>query len=174
MKVIIIGGGVGGLGLAQGLRRSGVDVEVFERDTAPGRRWEGYRLHINPAGARALHACLPDPVWREFLATAGPGGDFGFLTDQLAELVVIEESIMHPDGARPEENHYAADRATLRRVLSTGLDDVLRYGATFVEYRRLPDGRVEARFADGRTAVGDVLIAADGASSVLRRQYLPT
>ena len=118
---------------------------------APGSRWEGYRIHVNPAGARALHACLPDPVWREFLATAGPGGDFGFLTEQLDELVVVEESIMYPDGAGPEESHYAADRATLRRILTTGLDDVLRYGATYVEHRRLA-GRPGARPASPTAA----------------------
>ncbi len=173
MNVIIIGGGIGGLALAQGLHRAGVEVAVYERDPATGRRWEGYRLHINPAGARALHACLPEPVWRQFLATAGPGGDFGFLTEQLDELVVVEESIMYPGRAAPQESHYAADRATLRRILSTGLADVIRYGATYIDHTTLPDGRVRARFADGRTAVGDVLIGADGASSRLRRQYLP-
>lgn len=73
MKVIVVGGGIGGLGLAQALRHQGVDVEVYERDATRGSRWEGYRLHINPAGARALHACLPEAGWQEFRATAGPG-----------------------------------------------------------------------------------------------------
>ncbi|HET6259869.1 MAG TPA: NAD(P)/FAD-dependent oxidoreductase [Pseudonocardia sp.] len=173
MNVIIIGGGIGGLCLAQGLRRAGIDVTVHERDRAPGSRWEGYRIHINPVGARALHACLSDAGWQEFLATAGPGGDFGFLTEQLEQLVVVEESIMYPDGADPAESHYAADRATLRRLLRTGLEDVVQFGAEFVGYEQRPDGRVEATFADGRTAVGDVLVGADGAASRVRRQYLP-
>ncbi|HVH22218.1 MAG TPA: FAD-dependent monooxygenase, partial [Pseudonocardia sp.] len=158
---------------AQGLGRSGVPVEVYERDTAADSRWSGYRIHINPVGARALHACLPPRTWQEFLATSGPGGDFGFLTDRLDELLVVEESIMYPGGAAPQEGHYAADRATLRRLLTTGLDDVLHYGATYVEHKRLDDGRILVRFADGRTAVADVLIGADGASSAVRRQYLP-
>ena len=79
---------------------------------------------------------------------------------------------MYP-GDRPEENHYAADRATLRRVLATGMSDVVRYGARFVDHQRLGDGRIEARFADGSTAVGDVLVGADGAASPVRRQLLP-
>ena len=171
MKVMIIGGGIGGLALAQALRRHRIDVEVYERDTALGSRWEGYRLHINPAGARALHACLPDAGWQEFQTTAGPGGSFGFLTEQLAKLVVVEESTMYPGGAAdPTANHYAADRATLRRLLSSGLDDVLHTGAEFVDYEVMSDGRVRADFADGSTASGDLLVGADGANSRVRRQ----
>ena len=173
MNVIVIGGGIGGLALAQGLRGAGVPVQVYERDTGPGQRWDGYRIHVNPVGARALHACLPAPAWREFLATAGPGGDFGFLTSRLDELLVVEESIMYPGGAAPAAGHYAADRTTLRRILATGLDEALHYGAEYVGHRTLPDGRVQARFADGRSAEGDVLVGADGAGSRLRRRYLP-
>ena len=173
MQVLIIGGGIGGLALAQGLRRAGVDVVVHERDRSVGSRWEGYRIHINPVGARALHAVLPAAGWEEFLATAGPGGEFGFLTEQLDELVVVEESIMYPGRADPAENHYAADRATLRRVLASGLDDVVRFGSEFVGYVRRPGGRVEAQFADGTTAVGDLLVGADGPASRVRGQLLP-
>jgi 2-polyprenyl-6-methoxyphenol hydroxylase-like FAD-dependent oxidoreductase len=173
MQVLIIGGGIGGLALAQGLRRAGVDVAVHERDHGVGSRWEGYRIHINPTGARALHALLPADAWQEFLATAGPGGDFGFLTEQLDELVVVEESIMYPGAVDPAEDHYAADRATLRRVLTSGLEDVVRLGSEFVGYELRPDGRVEARFADGTTAVADVLVGADGPASRVRAQLLP-
>jgi 2-polyprenyl-6-methoxyphenol hydroxylase-like FAD-dependent oxidoreductase len=173
MRVLVIGGGIGGLALAQGLRRAGIEVAVHERDQGVGSRWEGYRIHINPTGARALHALLPADGWQEFLATAGPGGDFGFLTEQLDELVVVEESIMYPGATEPAENHYAADRATLRRVLTGGLDGVVRLGSEFVGYELRPDGRVEARFADGSTAVADLLVGADGPSSRVRAQLLP-
>jgi 2-polyprenyl-6-methoxyphenol hydroxylase-like FAD-dependent oxidoreductase len=173
VQVLVIGGGIGGLALAQGLRGAGVDVAVHERDHGAGSRWEGYRIHINPTGARALHALLPPAGWQEFLATAGPGGDFGFLTEQLDRLVVVEETIMYPDAADPAENHYAADRATLRRVLTGGLEDVVRFGSEFVGHTERPDGRVEACFADGSTAVADVLVGADGPASRVRAALLP-
>ena len=174
MNVIVIGGGIGGLCVAQGLRQAGVDVEVYERDVGPGSRWEGYRIHVNPAGARSLKACLPAPLWEAFLATSGRCGDFGYLTERLEELVVVEESIEYPQGAAdPAEDHYAVDRATLRRLLLAGLDDAVHFGAEFVRYEHTGDGRVAAVFADGHRAVGDILVGADGASSRVRGQYLP-
>ncbi|MDQ2790852.1 MAG: NAD(P)-binding protein [Actinomycetota bacterium] len=131
--VIIIGGGIGGLCLAQGLRKAGVAVQVYEHDRAPGDRPQGYRIHVNPAGARSSQACLPDRLWEAFLATSGPGGAFGFLTEQLDELVVIEESIMYPGGsADPAQDHYAVDRRTLRRLLLAGLDDEVHFDAEFI------------------------------------------
>ena len=59
-KVLVIGAGAGGLCLAQGLKREGIDVQVFERDPSPVQTRAGYRLSISPTGARALKACLPD------------------------------------------------------------------------------------------------------------------
>ena len=63
-EVVIIGAGIGGLCLAQGLRKAGIPVQVYERDTRPGSRWEGYRIAINADGAAALEACLPDRCGR--------------------------------------------------------------------------------------------------------------
>ena len=82
MRVLIIGGGLGGLCLAQGLVKAGVEVTVFERDRTRAERLDRYRLHVSPAGSRALRACLPDSAWQAFLLGAGEAeGGFGFLTD---------------------------------------------------------------------------------------------
>lgn len=36
LHVLVIGGGIGGLCLAQGLKKSGMSVAVYERDAAAG------------------------------------------------------------------------------------------------------------------------------------------
>ena len=49
----------------------------------------------------------------------------------------------------------------------------MRFGKTFTHYSPAQDGRVTAHFADGTSAVGDVLAGADGTASAVRHQLLP-
>jgi 2-polyprenyl-6-methoxyphenol hydroxylase-like FAD-dependent oxidoreductase len=65
-------------------------------------------------------------------------------------------------------------RLALRRILLEGLDHVVHFGKQCIAFDDAPHGGVMARFADGSTATGDVLIGADGASSHLRAQLLPS
>jgi 2-polyprenyl-6-methoxyphenol hydroxylase-like FAD-dependent oxidoreductase len=73
----------------------------------------------------------------------------------------------------PAEWHYPIDRLMLRRILLTGLEDVVHFGREFTRYERGSDGRVTAHFADGGRVTADVLVGADGAGSRVRRQRLP-
>src|SRR3954468_9503318 len=99
--VVVIGGGIGGLCLAQGLKAAGVSVAVYERNSS-GAWPEGYRIHINPVGRQALHACLQPVLGDVFVATAGkPPAGLGFLTEQLDELLVVGEAFMSNKAGNP-------------------------------------------------------------------------
>jgi salicylate hydroxylase len=173
LHVIIIGGGIGGLTLAQGLKKSGVSVAVYERDRTATDRLQGYRVHINPTGSRALHACLPPTLFDAFARTCGkPTAGMRFITERMGVLLAIDRFDAEAD-ADPVALHRSASRITLRQVLLSGLDDVVHFDKTFVRYEESPTGRVVAHFADGSTAEGDVLVAADGGGSRVRRQFLP-
>lgn len=65
--VVIIGGGLGGLCLAQGLKKAGISVAVYERDRTSSDRLQGYRIHIEPQGNQALSACLPADLFNTYL-----------------------------------------------------------------------------------------------------------
>jgi salicylate hydroxylase len=173
-RVAIVGGGTGGLCLAQALHKAGVEVSVYERSRLRTERLQGYRVHVNPRGSRALHDCLPPDLWQAFVATSGTSGNsFGFITEQLTDLLFIEDELTSDTGHDPVDAHHSVSRITLHQVLSAGLDGVLHYGKEFERYEHAADGTVVLHFADGTSATADVLVAADGASSRVRGQYLP-
>ncbi len=171
LKVMIIGAGSGGLCLAQGLKSAGVAVEVFERDFSPTDRLQGYRLSISALGCRALKDCLPDALFERFVASsANPSQSVTFLDHRLHRLLALD---------LPRIDRTAVDcerpvgRIALRRVLLEGLDGIVHFGKRFVAFENAPTGAVTARFEDGSTATGDVLVGADGAGSHVRAQLLP-
>src|SRR5262249_53070588 len=69
LRVLVVGGGLGGLCLAQGLRKAGISVAVYERDRSPEVRTQGYRFHMDIRGEEALRACLPPSLYELALAT---------------------------------------------------------------------------------------------------------
>lgn len=169
--VAIIGGGIGGLCLAQGLKKVGISVAVYERDETPTSRLQGFRIHIDPQGSAALHDCLPEELWRIFDSTEGDFSQgFTLMTEQLRELLRVGAEGGPVD---PIARHRSISRITLRRVLLAGLGDVVRFGKRFVHYDEMADGRLELQFDDRSTAIADILVGADGVNSAVRKQCLP-
>src|SRR5215475_8534737 len=160
LEIVVIGAGIGGLALAQGLRRGGVEVAVYERDRTATDRLQGYRVHINRAGSRALHACLPPDLFEAFLATCGqPNLGIGMFTHRLRELIWFGSQDTQP-AADPVDGVKSASRISLRQVLLAGLDDAVHFDKTCTRYDTRPDGLVTAHFHDGSTETGDVLVGA--------------
>ncbi|MET9793791.1 FAD-dependent oxidoreductase [Streptomyces canus] len=168
--VLIAGGGIGGLCLAQGLRQAGISCTVFE--STPGIVRAGYRLHMNSEGGHALRQCLPEHLYELYMETSGTPfpRDLLVVLDHLGNEVATRPHIGPPND--PERPHTAVNRRTLRQIMATGLDEVIRFGHTVTGFET--DGeQVRLLFEDGSTATGDVLVAADGINSAVRRQLLP-
>ena len=175
MRVLIIGAGVGGLCLAQGLRAADLDVAVYERAAGPTEQLASYGIHLNADGCRALHECLPPANWARLETVAAPARDTVRFHDQhLRPLAVRDHEPAGPPD--PVSRRRGVSRDALRDVLLDGLagaGGAVRWGRTYAGYERLAGGRLRARFADGSHADGDLLIGADGSNSRVRRQYLP-
>lgn len=174
MRVVIIGGGLGGLCLAQGLRKNGFDVAVFEREDSLAHRGQGYRLHVDASGQAALRACLPDNVWEAVVATCcKPTPTFYVANEKLSRKfsVDIAKSADHTTATAGVE--LVADRLTLRSILASGLGDVIHFGRRFARFEHLDGGEIDVHFADGGTERCDLLVGADGITSAVRQQYLP-
>jgi 2-polyprenyl-6-methoxyphenol hydroxylase-like FAD-dependent oxidoreductase len=168
MHVIVVGGGIGGLCLAQGLRKAGVSVAVYEKgDSRSQSSWlQGFQIHVNAAGSRALEECLLPAARASFAANAlQPSAGVQMLTEHLKQLTFLEPTAL--SGSNP------IVRSAFRRVLLEGVDDIVHFGKQFVGVERTADGKLQVTFGDGSATVGDVLVAADGIGSRVRALYLP-
>jgi len=168
MRVLIAGGGIGGLCLAQGLLKTGVAVEVFERDASAAVRGQGFRFRVDAQGDAALEACLPANLYALYRATssrpaAPPAAAYDWQMQEIFQMPQTTRGVVAA--------HMSVNRRTLREVLLAGLGDVVRFGYMLTGFEQGRDG-VKARFANGTAATGDVLMAADGIGSVVRRQML--
>lgn len=170
LHVIVIGAGTGGMCLAQGLKRAGISVAVYERDRTRSDGLYGYRVGINPDGSRALHRCLSPELYETFVATCARDPKYVNMLDENLKEVL---SMRLRDATDPINSEKSVSRMTLRQVLLTDIEDVVHFDKTFERYETNSDGTVTAYFEDGTSATGNVLVAADGSRSRVRRQYLP-
>jgi len=159
MRVIVVGAGIGGLALACGLQRNGIDVEVYERDTNLAHTG-GYHLHLNQRALCALRRLLESHVVEQLYASSASGrADESFaMRDYRGRLFKLGRS----DTAEQSLN---VDRATLRLLLGRSAASAVQLGKTYVGCELGADGTVEARFSDGSHSRGDLLVGADGVAS---------
>lgn len=167
--IIIVGAGLGGLGLAQGLKKHGISFTIFERDSTPDARAQGYRIKVFPENVPDLQYLMSSEIWAEFEATT-------------AETVMVETCINAVDGrllarrALRGPKPYTVDRGFLRRILLRGIEDRIQWGKEATHYEvdvNNVGSPVTVHFADGSTASGALLVGADGGRSNIRRQHVP-
>ncbi|GFN31399.1 FAD-dependent oxidoreductase [Paenibacillus xylaniclasticus] len=169
LSVVIIGGGLGGLALAQSLKKNGIDFQVYEREPENQFVQTGYRIKMNEKGSNALRFCLSEKLYELYMATSvmGPAHPV-FLNPVSLEPTEEQHPLYNAAEMTP-----AVNRFTLREVLLGELNDKIHYGYRFTHYERLENGRIRAWFDNGEYVDADVLVGADGGGSKVRRQYKP-
>ena len=169
MKVIIAGGGIGGLVAALSLHAAGIDCEVHE--ATPEVRPLGVGINLQPHSVREL---IELGLGEELAEIGIPTQEFVY-ANRFGQVIWRE-----PRGKAAGYNwpQYSIHRGRLQVMLWQAAQR--RLGAAKVQPgRRLvgfeQDGLgVSARFLDGGAVRGTVLVAADGIHSVVRQQVVPS
>jgi len=173
MKVIVVGGGIGGLSLALSLHQAGIAVRVYEAvgELAP----LGVGINLQPTAVRELTELgLADALARIGIATQRLS-----YFNKFGQLVWSE-----PRGLAAGYNwpQYSMHRGQLQMLLlravreRIGTDNV-RSGLRLVSFTQDHD-RVTATFKDAPSATSvtddaDILVGADGIHSTVRSQLYP-
>ncbi|MDA2139078.1 FAD-dependent monooxygenase [Bacillus cereus group sp. Bc256] len=173
LTVAIIGGGLGGLALAQSLKKNNIDFGVYEREQCSSFRQTGYRIKLNPDGTKALRNCLPTHLYELHLATSVFTTSHPVFLD--AYSLKQDKESGGPDGTREvsKEVQAAVNRFTFREVLLGELEENVHWGYRFTHYETLGNGKIRAWFDNGEHVDADVLVGADGGASKVRTQYKP-
>ncbi|KAF7562024.1 hypothetical protein G7046_g2124 [Stylonectria norvegica] len=171
LRVAIVGAGIGGLVLAQLLRNNPkFSVVVYERGPKDEQASSltGFRILLSKDMLAALNERLPASVTallEKAIGVQPPGGQSIALLDQKGGLKL---------GLTPTDFRDASSvsRWKLRRTLLEGLEGVVQWQTELQSYEKQADG-VKILFKGGVTAECDLLVGADGAGSLVRKQLLP-
>ncbi len=162
-KAIVIGAGIGGLTAAIALKQVGYEVEVYDRvqDLRPVGAgislWSNGVKVLNHLGLGAKMAQIGGQMNRMEYRTAT-----GEVLNTISLLPLIEQVQQRP---------YPVARRDLQALLLEGLEDLVHLDHCCINLEEDANG-VVAYFDNGHQARGDLLVAADGIRSVLRRFVL--
>lgn len=166
-KIIIAGAGLGGLAAAACLLEAGFDVEVYEQAPALGEIGAGIQQSANSTHVmrhlgildRLLAVAYRPPLTRYHIFNSGE-----VLREQ-----VLAEAHEQRYGGPYLQMHRADFHAILAERVRELKADAIHLNATAVGVDETPRSAI-LRLADGGRAEGDLVVAADGIKSVIRRQ----
>ena len=164
-SVIIVGGGIGGLCTAIGLRQAGVEAIVYEQAEVLSQVGAGLTIWANAIKALRKLGLADAVIGAGSKIEHGEICTAGGRTLSRSEPGELERLFGEPT--------VAIHRADLHDILLSALPaDTVRLGAKCTSFEQVADG-VTVRFAGSQADRGDLLVGADGIHSAIRRQLFP-
>jgi 2-polyprenyl-6-methoxyphenol hydroxylase-like FAD-dependent oxidoreductase len=162
MKVLIVGGGIGGLSLAVGLRARNIDVELVEIH----QRWSVYGVGIIQQ-CNVVRAMAQLGLLDSYLGASFSFESLGmYSADGTLRAMIPGRRLAGPEYPA----NLGISRLALHNVLVSAAMDKgtrIRVGLT-VESLQSNDNNVAVRFTDGSSGVYDLVVGADGIFSKVR------
>ncbi|KAI1027849.1 hypothetical protein LB503_011863 [Fusarium chuoi] len=173
-RVCIVGGGLAGSSLANGLINNGVDTIVFESDEE-GLKREGYQIRLGDPALKGLASCLTDSQLQSIVERLGRYS--GSSRTAPSTYNTKFRTILDLSALPTYSKSSAINRVMLRDLL---LDPVaakgkVKFGKQFSHYEIIENGpggneSVKLNFKDGSSEYCDILVAADGSGSKINKQ----
>ncbi|GED71801.1 hypothetical protein BRE01_55030 [Brevibacillus reuszeri] len=159
-KAIIVGGGIAGLCAGLMLQQKGLDVEIYEKNMEPTVAGAG--IIIAPNALQALQSYgIVDEIIHQ-----GNRSDGFHIYSQKGNLL---NKLQIPGQF---ERMYSLHRKDLHEILLTRLSsNIVHFGKDF-QHVQQNQQKVQVTLKDGSIAEGDLLVAADGIHSPIRKQLL--
>jgi 2-polyprenyl-6-methoxyphenol hydroxylase-like FAD-dependent oxidoreductase len=165
MKILTIGGGIGGLTTTLALQRQGFDAHVYESAAEVQPVGKGIWVPTNAMLVLERFG-LSDAVVRSGL----PLERIEVYDKQDGLLLRLN---LHPVQVKYRHTTISIHRAALHRVLRDHVQPgTLHLGKRCTGLTQAPDG-ITVQFQDGTQVAGDVLVGADGIHSVIRQALFP-
>lgn len=166
-KVLVVGGGIGGMAVAISLRKLGVAVDLVEID----KDWRVQGAGITISGP-TLRAFKTLGVVEHIMAQ-GYCADGARLCD--AQGALLADLPMQRVAGPDIPSGGGILRPVLAKILSQATlasGTSVRLGANFTDINQQDDG-VHVRFSDGRKGAYDLVVGADGLGSKVRQSVFP-
>ena len=165
LPILIIGAGISGLALAQGLRLRSIPFRLYERHSK-SHISQGHRFRISEDGIIALKSFLSLETRDLFVRTAAERARF-----QPRYVDAKKMKFEEPKEAEGPES-MPVDRSWIRMLMTRGIEDAIVYDKKLLSYET-HISEIEAKFSDGSSARGAILVGTDGIKSRVRRQLQP-
>ncbi|KAM0895751.1 hypothetical protein ACQ4PT_023648 [Festuca glaucescens] len=170
-RVLVAGGGIGGLVFALAARRKGFEVLVLERDVSAVRGEGRYRGPIQlQSNALAVLEAVDMPAADEIMdAGCVTGNRVNGIVDGVTGSWYIKFDTFTPAAERGLPVTRVVSRMLLQEILARAVgDDAIMNDCHVVDFTDDGD-KVTAILEDGRKFEGDLLVGADGIRSKVRK-----
>ena len=163
MRVLIAGGGIGGLTTAIALRHQGIDAFVLEQAKVPTEIGAGIQIAANAA------IVLRELGLENAMQAVGVKPQSYDYRDLRTGKMLYQAPLGDEAAGRYGAPMYNVHRADLIKILSDAIpQETKRFGARVVEVSQDADA-VEVKLQDGDSVRGDVLVGCDGIHSIVRQ-----